>query len=261
MAGRLQEKVAVVTGAGRGIGRAIAMVFAREGARVLVVDVDAGSASECAEALRKSGAAADHLRADVSSAVDTRAMASKAMDAFGRIDILCPNAAIFDGSAIETMPEALWDRLIGVNLKGVFLCVQACLPQMKSQQYGRIAITSSITGPRTGIPGMAHYCASKGGINGFIKAAALELSRHNITINAVEPGHVMTPGAAPMYDAAFVRAVEAFIPMGRFAEPEDIARAVLFLSSDDAAYMTGQTIIVDGGVTLPEYPPGYPPGQ
>ena len=187
-------------------------------------------------------------------------MAETALRSFGRIDILCPNAAIFDGAPIESMPEALWDRLLGVNLKGVFLCVQACLPPMKAQKYGRICVTSSITGPKTAIPGMAHYAASKGGINGFIRAAALELAKHGITINGVEPGHVLTPGAEGQYDPEFKKAVESFIPMGRLAQPEDIARAVLFLASDDCAYMTGQTFTVDGGVTLPEYPPPFPRG-
>jgi 3-oxoacyl-[acyl-carrier protein] reductase len=258
MAARLEGKVAIVTGAGRGIGEAIAATLVREGASVLAVDIDENSAGACARRLREAGGRADHLRVDVSSAGDVRDMAAEALRAFGRIDILCPNAAIFDSAPIETMPEALWDRLLGVNLKGVFLCVQACVPQMKAQGYGRIAVTSSITGPRTAIPGMAHYAASKAGINGFIRAAALELSKHGITINGVEPGHVMTPASEKQYDPEFKQAVEAMIPLGRLAAPEDIARAVLFLASDDSAYMTGQTVIVDGGVTLPEYPAGFP---
>ena len=156
------------------------------------------------------------------------------------------------------MPEALWDRLLTINLKGVFLSVQACLPHMIARNYGRIVVTSSITGNRTAIGGMAHYAASKGGISGFVKAAAIELARHGITINSVEPGHVMTEGAAPQYDAEFRQAVEAFIPMGRFGLPEDIGKVVMFLASDDSAYVTGQAVTVDGGVTLPEYPPGFP---
>ena len=258
MTGRFHEKVAIVTGAGRGIGRAIAALLAAEGAGVLVANVDEATAAATALALRQAGGQADHCRVDVSVAAEVRAMAAAALRRFGRIDILCPNAAIFDGGPIETLPEAVWDRLIDVNLKGVFLCVQACLPTMKAQGYGRIVVTSSITGPRTAIPGMAHYAASKGGINGFIRAAALEFAKLGITINGVEPGHVMTPGADALYDEEFKRAVEAFIPMGRFAAPEDIARAVLFLASNDAAYMTGQTFVVDGGVTLPEYPTGFP---
>ena len=258
MTGRVDGKVAIVTGAGRGIGKAIAATWRGRG-RVCWSSTSTRTAPRLVQSeLREAGSRADHLRVDVGLAQDVRAMAEAARQTFGRIDILCPNAAIFDASPIETMPEALWDRLLGINLKGVFLCVQACLPQMMAQSYGRIAVTSSITGPRTAIPGMSHYGASKGGINGFIRAAALELAKHGITINGVEPGHVMTPAAEAMYDAEFKRAVEAFIPLGRLATPDDIARAVLFLASDDSAYMTGQTIVVDGGVTLPEYPPGFP---
>lgn len=258
MAGRFQGKGAIVTGAGRGIGRAIAALLAAEGASVLVADLDEATAAATAADLRAAGGRAEHHRVDVSLAAEVRAMAAAAVARFGGIDILCPNAAIFDGGPIETLPEAVWDRLIDVNLKGVFLCVQACLPTMRAQGRGRIVVTSSITGPRTAIPGMAHYAASKGGINGFIRAAGLELAKQGITINGVEPGHVMTPGADALYDDEFRQAVAAFIPMGRFATPEDIGRAVLFLASDDAAYMTGQTFIVDGGVTLPEYPTGFP---
>lgn len=258
MGDRLEGKAAIVTGAARGIGEAIARMLVREGAGVLVADIDERGAEVAAGRLREAGGRAEHLRVDVSSAADTRAMAAAALRAFGRIDILCPNAAIFDSSPILNMPEALWDRLLDVNLKGVFLCVQACLPQMLAQRYGRIAVTSSITGPRTAITGMAHYAASKAGINGFIRAAALELAKTGITVNGVEPGHVMTPAAETIYDPDFKQAVEAFIPMGRLAEPDDIARAVLFLASDESAYVTGQTLVVDGGVTLPEYPAGYP---
>jgi 3-oxoacyl-[acyl-carrier protein] reductase len=261
MTKRLAGKSAIVTGAGRGIGEGIARILASEGAGVLVVDRDEASAAAVARDLRAAGARAEHAGTDVSSAVAVAAMARQALELFGRIDILCPNAAIFDGARIADMSEALWDKLLSVNLKGVFLCVQACLPAMTSQRYGRIVVTSSITGPRTAIPGMAHYAASKGGVNGFIRAAALEFAGLGITINGVEPGHVMTGGTASMYDAGFIRAVESFIPMGRFGQPEDIARAVLFLASDDSAYVTGQTVVVDGGVTLPEYPPGYPPAR
>lgn len=258
MSTRLRGKSAIVTGAGRGIGLGIARLLANEGASVLLVDRDENLVSEAAATLSKNGHKVRYLRADVSKAEDMRRVAAWAGNEFGRIDILCPNAAIFDPSPIVDMPEELWDRLIDVNLKGVFLSVQACLPTMMARGYGRIVVTSSITGNRTAIAGMAHYAASKGGINGFIRAAALEFARHGITINGVEPGHVMTEGAASQYDPEFKRAVESFIPMGRFAEPDDIGKAVLFLASDDATYITGQTLIVDGGVTLPEYPPGFP---
>ena len=258
MPGRLQGKSAIITGAARGIGLGIARSLAGQEARVLLVDQDGDLVAAAARQLRDEGYDAQSMHADVSKADDMQRAAKLAIDRFGQIDILCPNAAVFDSSPLLTMPETLWDRLLTINLKGVFLSVQACLPYMIARNYGRIVVTSSITGNRTAIAGMAHYAASKGGISGFVKAAAIELARHGITINSVEPGHVMTEGAAPQYDADFKQAVEAFIPMGRFGLPEDIGKVVMFLASDDSAYVTGQAITVDGGVTLPEYPPGFP---
>jgi 3-oxoacyl-[acyl-carrier protein] reductase len=252
---RLAGRTAIVTGAGRGIGFAIASALLREGAAVVVVDRDQAALDSAQASL---GSRALCVAADVSSAADMARVAAATLERFGRIDILCPNAAIFDGARIEDLDEALWDRLMAINLKGVFLGLKACLPAMKAQGYGRVVASSSITGNRTAIAGMAHYAASKAGINGFVRAAALELAPYGITVNAVEPGHVMTEGAAPMYDDAFKAAVEAFIPLGRFATPDDIARAVVFLAGADAGYITGQTLTVDGGVTLPEYPPGFP---
>jgi 3-oxoacyl-[acyl-carrier protein] reductase len=244
-----------VTGAGRGIGAGIAAVLAGEGAAVLLVDRNRDLVEAVAAKIRDAGNEAKAVTADVSRKDEMAAVAAAALAWHGRIDIVCPNAAIFDSSPIVDMPEELWDRLLSVNLKGVFLTVQACAPAMIRQGHGRVVATSSITGSRTAIPGMAHYAASKAGINGFVRAAAIEFAPHGITVNAIEPGHAMTEGAAPGYDAGFLKAVEAFIPMGRIGQPEDIARAVLFLASDDARYVTGQTIVVDVGVTLPEYPP------
>jgi 3-oxoacyl-[acyl-carrier protein] reductase len=258
MAATMVGKVAIVTGAGRGIGKAIARALGDAGARVLMVDINPELLRSAMQELAGAGIEVALKVADVASAAETVEIANMAVQRFGRIDILCPNAAIFDPAPIETMTEQCWDRLMDVNLKGVFLCLQSCLPQMKRQKYGRIAVTSSITGPRTAIRNMAHYAASKAGINGLIRAAALEFAPFNITINGVEPGHVSTPGADAMYDEEFIKAVESFIPLGRFAKPEDIARVTLFLASDASAYITGQTIVVDGGVCLHEYPPGFP---
>jgi 3-oxoacyl-[acyl-carrier protein] reductase len=250
---RQAGRVAIVTGAARGIGFAIASVLLTEGAAVVLVDRDAAALGDARTKLG-GGPQLLTVAADVASSADMGRVADAAVDAFGRIDILCPNAAIFDSASLDDLDEALWDRLMSVNLKGVFLVVKACLPVMKRQRYGRIVASSSITGNRTAIAGMVHYASSKAGINGFIRAAALELAPHGITVNAVEPGHVMTEGAAPMYDAAFKAAVEGFIPIGRLATPGDIADAVVFLSGAQAGYITGQTLVVDGGVTLREYP-------
>src|SRR5687767_3407224 len=184
MPGRLEGKSAIITGAARGIGLGIAKSLADHGARVLLVDQDGDLVADAARQLRDNGHDAHALRADVSKALDMQKAAQFAIANFGGIDILCPNAAVFDSSPLVTMPEALWDRLLTINLKGVFLSVQACLPHMIARNYGRIVVTSSITGNRTAIANMAHYAASKGGIAGFVKAAAIELAKHGITVNS-----------------------------------------------------------------------------
>jgi len=252
MADRLKGKATIVTGAGKGIGRGIAQVFAAEGAKVLVADIDQRAAQETAEDLGRSGAEAVAVRVDVSKAADAEAMARAAIERFGRIDVLCQNAGIYPEVRIAEMTEADWDHVHAINLKGTFLTVKACLPQMVQQGYGRIVITSSITGPRVGNPGLAHYAATKAGVNGFIRTAAIEFAKQGITINAVEPGNIMTPGMEGQLGADYIRAQEQSIPMGKLGEPEDVAYAMLFLASDEAKYITGQTIVVDGGQILPE---------
>jgi 3-oxoacyl-[acyl-carrier protein] reductase len=252
MADRLEGKASIVTGAGKGIGRSIAQVFAAEGAKVLVADIDEEAARATAADLGRTGAEAAALRVDVSSAADAEAMARAAIERFGRIDVLCQNAGVYPEVRIAHMTEADWDRVHAINLKGTFLRVKACLPQMVQQGCGRIVITSSITGPRTGNPGLAHYAATKAGINGFIRTAAIEFAKHGITINAVEPGNIMTPGMEDQLGAQYIRAQEQSIPMGKLGDPQDIAYAMLFLAGDEAKYITGQTIVVDGGQTLPE---------
>ncbi|MGC9523195.1 MAG: SDR family oxidoreductase, partial [Anaerolineae bacterium] len=153
---------------------------------------------------------------------------------------------------LDEMTEADWDRVLDINLKGVFLAVKACLPHMKDRSNARVLVTSSITGNRTGISGLTHYAASKAGINGFIRTAAIELAEHGITVNGVEPGNVLTEGMASQLGQDYIDAQTAAIPLGRMAKPEDIAHAMLFLASEEASYITGQTIVVDGGQILPE---------
>src|SRR5581483_5684668 len=254
MAGRLDGKAAIVTGAGRGNGRGIARVFGAEGAKVLVVDRDAEPAAETVSAIAAAGGTASAFQADVSVAAQVEAAVAAAVERYGRIDVLCCNAGIFPAATLDRMTEAEWDRVLTVNLKSVFLAVRACLPRMREQRSGRIVITSSITGPRVAIPGLTHYAASKAGINGFIRAAALELAPHGITINGVEPGSVRTPGFMSLNNEADAEATAQAIPLKKLAEPEDIGYAMLFLASDEARYITGQTIVVDGGQILPEVP-------
>lgn len=249
---RLADKVAIVTGGGLGIGRAIAKVFAAEGATVLVTDIDRNAGTQTANEIIEAGGRASYFQGDVSQRVDMDDMARYAIENFGQIDILVANAGIFPETPLDEMEEADWDRVLDINLKGVFLTVKACLPFLKERHEGRILITSSITGNRTGISGLAHYAASKAGINGFIRTAAMELAKHAITVNGVEPGNVLTEGMESQLGEDYIEAQTEAIPLGRMADPEDIAYAMLFLATDEASYITGQTIVVDGGQTLPE---------
>jgi len=252
MPGRIEGKVAVVIGAGKGIGRSISQTLAREGAKVLVVSLHEETAGMTAELIKKAGWVAVPVRADISKADDMERVANKALDMFGGIHILCQNAGIFPPVLLENMTERDWDSVHSTNLRGTFLAVKACLPTMKKQQYGKIVLTSSITGPRVGFPGMSHYGASKAGMTGFIKSAAIELARYNITINSVEPGEILTEGMKALTSEEDMKRLAESIPMKRLGEPVDIAYATLFLASDESKYITGQSIIVDGGIVLPE---------
>ncbi len=251
MGKRLDGKVAIVSGSGRGIGKAIARIFAHEGARVVVADIDTETGKRTAEEIEQANGQAFFVASDMSRKTDVDDLARAALTRYGRIDILCHNAGIYPRARLEDMAEADWDKVCAVNLKSAFLAIKACLPQMKRQAYGRIVITSSITGPRTVIPGLAHYAATKAGLNGLIRTAAVEFARYNITVNGIEPGTILSDGMREKGEA-YIQSVAQSIPMGKLGEPEDIAYAMLFLASDEAKYITGQTIIVDGGQILPE---------
>ncbi|MEW6137138.1 MAG: 3-oxoacyl-ACP reductase FabG [Thermodesulfobacteriota bacterium] len=251
MLGKLYGKSAVVTGGTRGIGRVVAHVLAAEGARVMIVAGSAKNGARIVTEIEELGGVAHFFQADVSDKRRMMELGAYTVDRCGSIDILCSNAGIFPSSLIEDMAEEDWDRVCAVNLKGTYLAVQACLPQMKLQEYGRIVFTSSITGPITGFPGWSHYGATKAGMLGFMRSAALEVARYGITVNAVLPGNIRTEGLTDLGED-YIRRTEHSIPMGRLGDPEDVAYAILFLVSDEARYITGQTIIIDGGQTLPE---------
>ena len=248
---RLTDQVAIVTGGAQGVGRGIAAVLAAEGARVVVADVDAVSAEATVAALRSQGFDALAVMTDVSDRSSVDAMTARVVREHGRIDILAANAGIYPVATIAEIDDTLWDRVMDINVKGAVHVVQACAPTMVGRRYGRIVLTSSITGPVTGQTGFAHYGASKAAMLGFIRSAAVELATSGVTINAVLPGNVQTPGFADTSDEHQRRMLRS-IPMGRYAEPEDVGWAVRFLASPEAGYITGQSLIVDGGQVLPE---------
>ncbi len=241
----------IVTGASRGIGRGIASLFARHGGSVLVVARDGATAEEAATALRAAGGTASALAADVADEAAMERMAEAAETRHGGIDILVANAGIFPSSPLAAMSEDAFDEVMATNLKGTFLAVRAVIPAMRRQRKGRIIITSSITGPITGYPGWAHYGASKAAQLGFMRTAAIELAPHGITVNAVLPGNIVTAGLDAL-GADYLTRMARAIPLGRLGSVADVANAALFLASDEAGYITGQTLIVDGGQTLPE---------
>lgn len=250
---RLQNKVAIITGASKGIGRGIANVFAAEGASVVLVSRTEKDLENVAAEITHNGGKAIYVVADITKPDDMTRMAEATLAQFGRIDILVHNAAgIYPPSRIDVMSNDEWHSAIKTNLDGTFYAVKAVIPAMIKQNYGRIVFTSSISGPRVGLPTKSHYTASKGGMNGFMKTIAIELAKYNITVNAVEPGNIETEGLKNNNDASVIAERVKPIPMGRLGTPEETAYAHLFLASDEARYITGQSIVVDGGQTLPE---------
>lgn len=248
---RLTGRSAIVTGASKGIGRGIARGLAAQGARVTLVARGAAALeAACAEIAGAGGEA----RAAVCDAADweqVRAMVDAAAEAQGGLSILCANAGIYPQTPMEAMEPGEWDHVMAVNLRSSFLAVKAALPHFRKAGGGRVVLTSSITGPITGYRGWTHYGASKAAQLGFMRSAALELAKLNVTINAVLPGNIITEGFeanGPEYLAA----MEASVPLGRLGTVEDIANAVLFLASDEAGYITGQQIVIDGGQVVPE---------
>src|SRR5499427_6205104 len=239
-------RAAVVTGATRGIGKGIARVFAGAGARVLIVGRDAEAAKATVAELSATGAEVSHVLADVSRREDCRRIAATAAERFGGIDVLCANAGIFPAAPLAKMTDEDIDEL-----RGTILSVQACLPALADSGRGRVILTSSITGPITGFPGWAHYGASKAGQLGFLRTAAIELAASDITINAVLPGNIVTEGLDSLGEE-YQAQMAASIPLRRLGTVEEIGHAALFLATDEAGYITGQTIVVDGGQVLPE---------
>ncbi|WP_374719158.1 3-oxoacyl-[acyl-carrier-protein] reductase [Parageobacillus toebii] len=245
----LQGKVALVTGASRGIGRAIALELARQGAKVAVNYAgNEAKANEVVEEIKNMGGEAFAIQADVSNVEAVDQMVKAVLERFERIDILVNNAGITRDNLLMRMKEEEWDDVININLKGVFNCTKAVTRPMMKQRYGRIVNIASIVGV-SGNPGQANYVAAKAGVIGLTKTAARELASRNITVNAVAPGFITTDMTDRLSEELKAEMLKQ-IPLARFGEPEDVAKVVSFLVSDAASYMTGQTLHVDGGMVM-----------
>jgi len=242
----LTGRVVLVTGGTKGIGKGIARVFASVGANVVVVGRGAEAGEAAAEEL-----GGTYVQADVGVAADCERMAAETVDRHGSIDVLCANAGVFPDAKLEDMTEADIDAIFATNVKGTMLSVKACMPALEQSGHGRVILTSSITGPITGYPGWCHYGATKAAQLGFLRTAAIELAPKGITINAVMPGNIETEGLAEL-GPEYRQKMESSIPQRKLGTVEDIGYAALFFGTDEAGYITGQTIVVDGGQVLPE---------
>lgn len=244
----LKEQVAIVTGGANGIGQGIVESLAKAGAKVVIADIDEESGQKVAEKVK-----GEFVRLDVTDKENAQSVVHNIVEKYGKIDILAANTGIYPDVKISEMTEKDWDKVFDINVKGMFFIVKPVLEVMKENQYGRVVITSSVTGPVTGYPGGAAYGASKAAILGFIKSAAMEYAKDNITINAVQPGVIATEGLKAQLSGLSEGAAD-YIPMKKLGDPEDIGTTVTFFASAEAKYITGQSLIVDGGQTLPESP-------
>ncbi len=250
----LNGRSVIVTGGSKGIGKGIARTFARAGANVLIAARnEATLAAAAGEVAEETGARVETVVADVARVEDCRRIAEVAVERLGGIDVLCANAGVFPDRPFIEMTEADVDAVFACNVKGTMFSVQACVPALAASGHGRVVLTSSITGPITGYPGWSHYGASKAAQLGFLRTVAIELAPQRITVNAVLPGNIATEGLDGMGED-YIRGMEAVIPQHRLGTVEDIGNAALFFATDEAGYITGQTLVVDGGQVLPESP-------
>jgi len=242
----LSDRVAIVTGAGRGIGRAIALKLAGVGAKVVVSDILEEEAKAVAREIKAKGGQGLAVAADVSSPEGVSGMVEATLKAYGRIDILVNNAGIARDQILLRMPEEDWDRVLDVDLKSVFLCTKAVLRHMLKARWGRVISLSSIAA-QVGNPGQANYSAAKAGVIGFTRTVASEVGSHGVTVNAIAPGFIETEMTRKI-DEERRQEIKKHIPMNRFGTPEDVAGVVAFLASEEAGYITGQVLSVNGGM-------------
>jgi 3-oxoacyl-[acyl-carrier protein] reductase len=242
----------LVTGGTKGIGKGIARVFAKAGANVVITGRDEATAAAAADELTGlGGGTVTYTLGDVADQAACRAMVATAVERNGGLDVVCANAGIFPDSKLSSMTEADIDLVLGTNVKGTMFVVQAAIDALAASGHGRVILTSSITGPITGFPGWSHYGASKAAQLGFMRTASIELAPKGITVNAVLPGNIATEGLAEM-GPEYRASMEASIPLGVLGEVDDIGYAALYFATDEAAYVTGQALVVDGGQVLPE---------
>jgi 3-oxoacyl-[acyl-carrier protein] reductase len=246
MMDRLQGKVAIVTGAGQGIGRAMALGLAGEGAAVVIAERHHERGQAVEQEIHQADGNALAVQTDVSDEASVAHMMAACLEQFGRVDVLVNNAGIFPVSSVEEMPEEMWDEVIGTVLVGNFLCSRAVVPHLIAQRSGRIISVSSEMA-FLGAAGGAHYAAAKAGLIGFIKSLALELAPYGITANAIAPGLTDTALPRARRDDAYFEARADEIPLGRVGQPEDLVGPTIFLASDSARFITGQTLLVNGG--------------
>ena len=244
---RLKDKVAVITGSGKGLGQAMALLFSREGAKIVVFDIDEPAGRETVEQIQEQGGEAIFVHGDVSNPDDAVRLINTAVDAYGRVDVLVNNAGVHVDRTVADTTEEEWDQILGVNLKGVFLCSKAAIPQMRRQGGGNIICISSISG-LIGQLNQAAYNASKHGIIGLVRCMAYDHAQENIRANAICPGVMNTPLVASVPEEHIAPYRKTSL-LERFAEPSEVANAALFLASDESSYVTGSAMVVDGGYT------------
>lgn len=247
----LKGKTVIVTGAGAGIGRDMALTFAREGCNVVCLARRAETIQSIVKEIKDEGFEATGFSADVTDFEKLKEIAKSTIEKYGSLDILLSNAGVIPQVPLYKMTDKDYDYVMNINVKGMFHAVWSVMDQMKKQRYGRIILTSSITGPVTGYPGWSHYGASKAAMLGFMRSAAMELAPFGITVNAVSPGNVMTEGLKSLGEE-YVKQMEEAVPVGKLGTGFEIANAALFLASNEAWYVNGHNLVIDGGQILPE---------
>jgi 3-oxoacyl-[acyl-carrier protein] reductase len=246
----LKDKVAIITGARRGMGKSHALTLAKAGAKVVVSDITPEDCQKVADEIKKNKGEAIVLKCDVTKKAEVEKMVKAAVDKWGKVDILVNNAGICQFKPFLELTEEEWDRTLDINLKGYFLCAQATAKEMVKKKSGIIINIASVAMGQQGIgfPNIVHYCASKGGIVGMTEALAVELAPYNIRVNAIAPGMIETPMIDSVkQDPKMIEAMLARVPMHRVGKPEEVSNLVLFLTSDASSYMTGSTVVIDGG--------------